>query len=203
VVNKKNNPGLALIFFLPIILISSCREKSSVSLTSKTRNMDSIEKIYEFDTTLYSKHKSGFYLSKNLDVYRLNSVAYDDSTGFWSRHYWLDSLMFYGEYPNKKPLKDIIDLETFSIDSLSRFDKDKRHVYYSRATSDGIYSFIVDRADPKTFVSISQKYGKDKSNVFYGAEIVRGADIKSFQVLSDQDSAKDKNHLYYLGEKIK
>ncbi len=171
-------------------------------MTSKKQVTASIGTIYEFDTTKYIRHKSGFYLSRAGDIFQFNHVAYDDSAGFWSDHYWLDSLMFYGEYPNQRPLKGIIDLESFVSDTASRFEKDKKYVYYTWATSDGARRFIVDKADPRTFQSISDRYGKDKSNIYYGSEIVKNADLKTFKVLNDQDSAKDKRHLYHLGDKI-
>jgi hypothetical protein len=180
----------------------SCGLTSNKNVIVEKKVTDSVGTIYEFDTTQYFKHKSGFYLSRTQEVFQLNTVTYDDSTGFWSTHYWLDSLMFFGEYPNKRPLKEIIDLVTFISDTASRFEKDKKHVYYARAASDGVYRFIVDKADPRTFQSISDRYGKDKSNIYYGSEIIKNADLKTFKVLNDQDSAKDKIHLYYLGEKI-
>ncbi|MBX2921125.1 MAG: DKNYY domain-containing protein [Chitinophagaceae bacterium] len=105
-------------------------------------------------------------------------------------------------HPNKKTLKEIIDLETFVADTMSRFERDKNHVYYTSATSDGVYRFIVDKADPSTFKSITDRYGKDKFNVFYETEIVKNADLKTFQVLNNQDSTKDRNHIYYHGEKV-
>lgn len=154
---------------------------------------------YHFDTTLYFKHKSGFYLSKSGEIFQLNRVVLDDSIGFSSDHFWLDSLMFYGEYPNQRRLRNIVNLETFVTDTLSRFEKDKNNVYYAWGTTDGVQRFIVESADPKTFVALGQYYGKDKSNVFYGSEIVKNADLKTFHVFGD--SAKDKNHTYYSGEK--
>lgn len=200
--SQRHYTNFPIIALLTVYLNLTWGQNSTTNLPVK-KVADSVGIIYEFDTTKYIRHKSGFYLSKAQDIFQLNSLAYDDSTGFWSRHYWLDSLMFYGEYPNKKPLKNIIDLETFTSDTLSRFEKDKRYVYYARATSDGVYRFIVDKADPNTFKSIGEKYGKDKSNIYYKSEIVKYADLKTFQVLNNQDSAKDKRHVYYLGEKVK
>ncbi|MBL0337253.1 MAG: DKNYY domain-containing protein [Chitinophagaceae bacterium] len=185
---------------LTVFLHINCGQKPTTNLISKKQVADSAGTIYEFDTTKYTRHKSGFYMSGAGDIFQLNRVAYDDSTGFWSDHYWLDSLMFYGEYPNQRPLKGIIDLESFVSDTVSRFEKDKKYVYYARATSDGVYRFIVDKADPKTFQSLGDRYGKDKSAVFYESKIVKDADLKTFKVLYDQDSAKDKRHKYYLGD---
>jgi len=111
--------------------------------------------------------------------------------------------MFYGAYPKKIPLKAIIDIETFVADTMSGYERDKKYVYYARPTSDGVYRFIVNRADPITFKSISKMYGRDRSNVYFKSHVIKSADVNSFQVLSDQDSAKDKKNIYYLGEKVK
>lgn len=162
---------------------------------------DSVE--YHFDTTQYQRHRSGFYISKSSGIFQLNRVAYDDSTGKWITHYWLDSLMFYGEYPNRRPLSEIIDLPTFVADTISNFERDKNYIYFARPTSDGVYRYVVANADPKTFIAIAGRWGKDKSNIFYGTEIVNGADIASFRVLDDKDSAQDRRHVYYLGERVK
>lgn len=112
------------------------------------RSVSNDDTVYHFDSTQYQLHQSGFYISKSSDIFQLNHVAYDDSTGKWKTHYWLDSLMFYGEYPNKKPLREIIDLATFVADTGSNFERDKNHVYFARPSSDGVYRYIVEQADP-------------------------------------------------------
>jgi DKNYY family len=185
-----------LAFFISIL---SCRQNNKNKVAEQKQKKDSTGVIYEYDTTKVVLHKSGFYISKNGEVYQRNGITYDDSTGFWSTHHWLDSTMFFGEYPNRKALKLIIDLETFSRDSTSSFEKDKNHVYYTRASSDGARRCIVDGADSKTFISLEDRYGKDKSHIFYGHEIIKKADLKTFHVV-DRDTARDNKHLYVNGE---
>jgi DKNYY family len=189
---------ICLLFFISIL---SCRQNNKNKVTEQKQKKDSTGVIYEYDTTKVVLHKSGFYISKNGDVYQRNGITHDDSTGFWSTHHWLDSTMFFGEYPNKKALKLIIDLETFSRDSTSSYEKDKNHVYYTRASSDGVRRCIVDGADSKTFISLADRYGKDKSHIFYMMEIIKGADLKTFHVVN-RDTARDKKHLYVDGDII-
>lgn len=188
--------------FLSLLASFSCRSISK-DTDSHEKNLTDIATMYHFDTTQYQQHESGFYISKSSDIFQLNRIVYDDSTGRWITHYWLDSLMFYGEYPNRRPLKEIIDLATFISDTISNFESDKNHVYFARATSDGVYRYIVENADPKTFIAIAGRWGKDKANIFYGTDIVKDADAESFRVLDGRDSARDRRHIYYLGERVK
>lgn len=119
----------AICSLLLLTAIAGCKPKVEDSPTKQETLIDSIGIKYHFDTTQYKLHRSGFYISKTSNIFQLNRVTYDDTSGIWTTYYWLDSLMFYGEYPNKKPLRDIIDLDTFTSDSLSNYEKDKNHVY--------------------------------------------------------------------------
>jgi DKNYY family len=184
-----------LAFFISIL---SCRQNNKNKVAEQKQKKDSTRIRYVYDTTKVVLHKSGFYISKNGEVYQRNSLAID-SAGIWTTSEYLDSTMFFGEYPNRKALKLIIDLETFSRDSTSSFEKDKNHVYYTRASSDGARRCIVDGADSKTFISLEDRYGKDKSHIFYMMEIIKGADLKTFHVV-DRDTARDKKHLYVDGD---
>ena len=51
---------------------------------------------------------------------------------------------------------------------------------------------------------IDGSYSKDKNHVYYMLQEVKGADAKTFQVMTNEgDYAVDKNHVYYLGEVLK
>lgn len=76
-------------------------------------------------------------------------------------------------------------------------------MYFIRATSDGVRRYIVDEADPLTFTTVAYEWGKDKLRVFYQLNAVKNADPATFRVMANLDSAKDKNHIYYQGEKVK
>jgi DKNYY family len=187
---------------LPILFaLISCKQNNKQNIVEQKQSDDSVKIQKGIDTSIYKLHKSGFYVSKNGDVYQRNGATIDDSAGIWTDYDWLDSTMFYENNETKKSLKSIIDIETFTSDSISRFEKDKNHVYYAWGTTDGVRRFIVDDADAKTFKSLgnSQSYGKDKFHVFYSMEIIKEADLKSFHVI-ERDTARDKKHLYVKGE---
>jgi hypothetical protein len=178
----------------------SCSQNDKKNVIEQKQGIDTTNIIRGVDTSKFKLHKSGFYVSKDGDIYQRNGFTIPEVDSLESITLdWLDSTMFYENSETKKSLKSIIDLETFITDSTSRFEKDIRHVYYAWGTSDGVRRFIVENADPKTFKSIAESYGKDKSNVFYGIKIIKGADLKTFHVLKNKDSAQDKRHKYYLG----
>lgn len=51
-------------------------------------------------------------------------------------------------------------------------------------------------ADPNTFESLSEFYGRDKNHVYYWGEILDGIDAASFRIIDDDHTA-DKNHVYF------
>ena len=119
-------------FISILFLLVSCNQKDNSNRNTYSQKDSTIKlgkrTINNFDTTNYKKVKDGFYTNASGDIYELKVTLGEDSLGFYSK-YFLDSLMLYGDYPNKKPLEDIIDLNTFENDSLSNFSKDRKHVY--------------------------------------------------------------------------
>lgn len=86
-------------------------------------------------------------------------------------------------------------------------------VHYLKAESKIIdnkvywHNLLIIEADINTFKELNSYYAKDKNNVyaiwydrdniFY--ELLKGADINSFQALKISNMAKDKNHIYCSG----
>ncbi len=186
-----------------MLVLTSYNLKKDCNLSNSNQVTDSIKHKYYFDRTKYKKHKSGFYLSEKNDVFQLNELQYKDSDGEVKMHFWIDSLLFYPHYPYKRQLKEFIDLNTFISDTLGNFEKDKNNVYFYKSSSDGVMRFIVKKADPKTFNTIIDRWGKDKSTIYYETDVVKKADLKTFIVLKDKDSARDKNYRYYRGKRIR
>ena len=98
-------------------------------------------------------------------------------------------------YSSGEPLPGF-DPTTFKIlDDLSRYIADKDHAYY-----DG--EEIID-SDPVTLTYIYERYSKDRTHVFMEAQLIKGADPDSFQVLETPGGsfewARDKNSVYYNG----
>lgn len=230
-INKKHR----FVFYSQIILyfifsILSCTQKKD-RILNKEYHSDAVKihDIDNMDTLRYKRVNDEFYKTDSGDIYELTSSTHAEDNVFYSVSH-LDSLMFWGEYPNQKPLKYIIDLDTYKKDTIPPFSRDKNHVYYVRYQADGTYRFIVEHADPKTFVSIGYRWGidkhhvfteidlvpkadpktfvqlgynwgKDKKHAFWGSDIVPNADPKTFQVDKESDYlAKDKNHSYRDGQ---
>jgi hypothetical protein len=231
----KINKRHCFVFYSQIILYFifstlSCTQKKDRALDKKDYS-DEIKTcdINNIDTLRYKRVNDEFYKTDSGEIYELTLWRYDEDN-VWYTVSGLNSLMFWGEYPNQKPLKYIIDLDTYKKDTIPPFSRDKNHVYYVRYQADGTYRFIVEHADPKTFVSIGYRWGidkhhvfteidlvpkadpktflqlgydwgKDKKHVFWGTDIVPNADPKTFQVDKESDYlAKDKNHSYRDGQ---
>ena len=60
------------------------------------------------------------------------------------------------------------------------FIKNNEIFYY-----DGVKSKKVPEPDIKTFRQIHSSIGRDKKNVYYGAEVIKGLDIKTLVIYSD------------------
>jgi len=65
--------------------------------------------------------------------------------------------------------------------------------------SDFSFSNTLKNADVKSFEALGQYYGKDKNNVYLMGEKIKKADVKTFQVISEEffkHYSKDKNNVY-------
>ena len=92
------------------------------------------------------------------------------------------------------------------------FQKDKDNVYTnSNYWGWGVPTKITDlNVDPVTFEVLNGYYAKDKNNAYIftfenngKVKIVKGADVKTFEVLSEDNSyAMDKNNMYLNGINI-
>ena len=99
-----------------------------------------------------------------------------------------------------------LDPATFSIleggQYGGKFIKDKSAVYRENIQPDvNRWILKLENADPKTFIALSDFFGKDNSNVYYSSAIINGADPRTFEVLSSV-YGKDKEYVY-VGTKIK
>lgn len=148
----------------------------------------------------YTLLKSSFYQDENGNLFEKKYLAIDEIGQ--ERRYFFDSTMFFGEPPNRIALNKIIDIESFKEFENTPFSHDKIHVYYVQATSDGHKRWIIEKADPKSFVPLGYRWGKDDDNIFWQTEIVEGADLETFEInKAYTDSASDKNSAYLNGQK--
>ncbi len=89
------------------------------------------------------------------------------------------------------------------IDLEWRYDIGKNEVYYKGwSGSSGYFNRLVEGADPDSFEVLKSKfYGKDKNLVFFRGDKIPGADASSFVSVGDF-YAKDKRRGYYNGSPI-
>jgi hypothetical protein len=83
------------------------------------------------------------------------------------------------------------DLETFEAMEISRFSRDKNHVYY--------FGFLIEGADPKTFIPLNSVYSRDENHVFFENCQIEGVDLPTLHVY--YNFAYDKNFIYFYYEK--
>jgi len=56
--------------------------------------------------------------------------------------------------------------------------------------------------DGKTFEVMDQLYSRDKNNIYYKGERIIGVDITTFEKIDKYVYSKDKNNIYFRGRKI-
>lgn len=113
------------------------------------------------------------------------------------------------------------DASTFEVfPTLSvQYGKDKNHVWFDKTLVDtadtstftavGVYGHdatrvyygeeIIPGADPKTHTGLSGSYSKDAKHVYFATTTIIGADAETFKMITDYEFGKDKNHVYDAG----
>lgn len=154
-----------------------------------------------YDST-YSIYTDDTIIEKALNtIVDINSFVWIDSTAFSK-----DKNNVYYFHDNSDGGNRVIvnkaDPATFARLCEHRWGIDKDHVFYKTDILEGLnlkkLQMLVspDTADP--FVD----YVKDDRNVFYTDKIVKGADAKTFKVVSGEKwQAEDKNYKYVTGRR--
>ncbi len=93
---------------------------------------------------------------------------------------------------------DTTNFKVFATENTFNYAKDGKSVFWCDKK--------LDKADAATFVGLSNGYGKDKTNVWFGLhqedqpEIVANADAATFEIYkSDTAEARDKNNNFKFG----
>ena len=126
----------------------------------------------------YEDLKNGFYRGSN-------GLLYIQTQSLISppENYGPD---FYRKVPD-------IDLETYESHGSLGYSKDKNHVYYIRATTDGKFIDVLDEADVASFEMIDNyRLAKDKNFVFEYGQIVKGMDPALIHSKEDFEKFKNK-----------
>lgn len=185
--------GIARILILGLaVLISVGCDNSESKLNSNVITKPDVFTHLKY--SFYQDKKGNLFEKKNLAIESLDDEG----------KYFYDSTMYFGEYPNRIALKMVVDIKTFEELEDSPFSRDKNNVYYVQATSSGHKRFIIENANPASFMHLNYRWGKDDSCIFWQTEIVEGADLESFEISeTNHDSAFDKNSTYKNGQQFK
>ena len=182
-------------------------------------------KINPKDFKLYKNKDKIVYFRNNGKIYdlkglnELNEIKDVDTFEVLDDEYSRDK---YNIYYGGVTLSDA-DMDTFQIIMPNYYAKDKNSVYAGHKKikganpktievlniayikddktvfSDFSFSNTLKNADVKFFEALGQYYGKDKNNVYLMGEKIKKADVKTFQVISEESFnhySKDKNNVY-------
>lgn len=129
----------------------------------------------------------------------------------WNKIEWSDSSTF--EILNRKYSKDKnyvyfnykkiewSDGSTFELLS-EEYSRDKNNVYFYENQSVSRELFRLEWADPKSFEILERNaYSKDRNSVYYNGEKIEWSDGSTFELLNENYS-KDKNNVYYTENTI-
>ncbi len=167
-----------------LLMIAACSQKKRNEKEPVTENKLSEKPpptpirdtvYFRADTIKNKPVGKGFYKNDAGDIFVLKRSAFgEDSAGVWSAGMFLDDEIKDSAWDNPGKLREYIDIETYTEDSLSAYAMDKKYVYWFRSSSDGEIRFLVHGADPATFTV-------SKTNA---------------------DSARDKRYIYYEGSRV-
>ena len=169
------------------------------------------------DKIVYFRNNGKIYDLKGLN--ELNGIEDVDTFEVLDDEYSKDK---HNIYYGGVTLSDV-DMDTFQIIMPNYYAKDKNSVYSRHKKikganpktikvlniayikddktvfSDFSFSRTLKNADVKSFEALGEYYGKDKNNVYLMGEKIKKADVKTFQVISEESFnhySKDKNNVY-------
>ena len=178
------------IVVLLVVLSTGCANNKPVS------EVVSIVVTEPGDTTRYESLSNGFYRGTDGNIFIKTRSLIRPPEEY--------SEPFFREVP-------VADYQSYTNIS-GYYAKDKIHVYWDWATTDGRNISIIEEADAETFEVIHYRLGKDKDHVFYNGNIVEGVNVDVLVVLCDNPNSdflssyglyKDDQYVYYDDRKLK
>lgn len=165
------------------------------------------------DSADYKLLKYNFYLGKEGQLCERKLTMTRDSSCNCEFEVYYDSTfsIYINDTTLEKPLKTIVDINSFVWLDSTEYSKDKNKVFYFYHNSDGGHRAIVDKADPLTFKRLCEyRWGIDRNHVFYKSDIVQEVNMKHLQVLYSPDTSchfidyiKDDKNVFYTTEIVK
>ena len=83
--------------------------------------------------------------------------------------------------------KKIEGLDPYTFQVLNDYVKDKNGVYYIYDYGDKPKAERIPYMDGNTFEEMDQLYSKDKNNIYYKRERIKGVDINTFEKIYEKD----------------
>ena len=153
--------------------------------------------IKTFDPDGYSigKDKTGVYYK----THKINGIDIN-STEVLENEFYKDKNNIY--YRNKK--LENFKPENFEVISSSLVGQNEDFYYFTEDENNNTKFILLENknVDAETFEVLDEEYTKDKNNVYYKGKILKGADVKTFDIHYNKSDngykIKDKNKVYKI-----
>ena len=152
-------------------------------------------KTFEPDGYSIGKDKKGVYYK----THKINGIDVN-STEVLENEFYKDKNNIY--YRNKK--LENFKPENFEVISSSLVGQNEDCYYFTEDENDNTKFFLLENknVDAETFEVLDEEYTKDKNNVYYKGKILKGADVKTFDIHYNKSDngykIKDKNKVYKI-----
>ena len=152
-------------------------------------------KTFEPDGYSIGKDKKGVYYK----THKINGIDVN-STEVLENEFYKDKNNIY--YRNKK--LENFKPENFEVISSSLVQQNEDFYYFTEDENDNTKFFLLENknVDAETFEVLDEEYTKDKNNVYYKGKILKGADVKTFDIHYNKNDngykIKDKNKVYKI-----
>jgi len=152
-------------------------------------------KTFEPDGYSIGKDKKGVYYK----THKINGIDVN-GTEVLENEFYKDKNNIY--YRNKK--LENFKPENFEVISSSLVGQNEDFYYFTEDENDNTKFFLLENknVDAETFEVLDEEYTKDKNNVYYKGKILKGADVKTFDIHYNKSDngykIKDKNKVYKI-----
>lgn len=152
-------------------------------------------KTFEPEGFFIGKDKKGVYYK----THKINGIDVN-STEVLENEFYKDKNNIY--YRNKK--LENFKPENFEVISSSLVGQNEDFYYFTKDENNNIKFILLENknVDAETFEVLDEEYTKDKNNVYYKGKILKGADVKTFDIHYNKSDngykIKDKNKVYKI-----
>ncbi len=169
-------------------------------------SQDKMTIIKDADPATFEIIEYHYRRDKNYIFIECEKVENSDSESFEfldndSSGYAKDKNNVYYQYDILKGIKDSVSFEIVKTPNgkNSEFLSKDKYSVYRRSFNE---AEKIKNADPLTFKMLDGGYAKDKNNVYYQYDILKGIDPSTFEILDKRRGyIKDKNNVYKVGLK--